>query len=69
MLTTKAALPDADSYYVLTTKAALPDADSFVPALHLIIAQRARHIWRRLGSFEELDLDGDGELTRAEVRA
>ena len=40
-----------------------------MPALHLIIAQRARHIWRRLGSFEELDLDGDGELTRAEVRA
>ena len=34
-----------------------------MPALNLIIMQQAKHIWRRLGSFDELDLDGDGELT------
>ena len=49
--------------------ASLPDEDAFVPALNLILHHNASQIWRRLGSFDDLDLDGDGELTRDEIVA
>lgn len=34
----------------------------------LLYATQARQIWRSLGEFEALDLDGNGELTREEIR-
>ncbi|KAL1520112.1 hypothetical protein AB1Y20_023584 [Prymnesium parvum] len=40
----------------------LPSEDSYVPALN------AKQTWRSLGAFDSLDLDGNGVLTREEIR-
>ena len=46
---------------------ALPDDDAFIPAFNLVLMHQSRRIWRRLGDFNEIDLDGNGELDRDEV--
>ena len=44
------------------------DGDSYVPALNLVIAYFAKDLWRRIGrSFEQIDRDGDGVLSREEL--
>lgn len=45
------------------------DGFGFVPALNLVIMAQARSMWRRLGEFDELDLNGDGEIDRHEIEA
>jgi len=44
----------------------LPDEDNFLPALNVVVMHQAKRMWRRLGSFEALDLDGE---TAASQRA
>ena len=43
------------------------DGFGFVPALTLVMQAQARSIWRRLGEFDEIDLNHDGELDRHEI--
>lgn len=43
--------------------------DDYVPALSAILMLHAHDLWRRLGTFDELDADADGVLTRDEVGA
>jgi len=43
------------------------DEDSFVPALNLCIIGQAKRLWRQLGSFDQLDLNHDGILSREEI--
>jgi 5'-nucleotidase len=46
---------------------ALGDDDSFIPAFNLVITHQAKRIWRNLGAFEAIDLNGDGILQRDEI--
>ena len=48
---------------------ALGDQDKFLPAFNLVIMNQARRIWHNLGSFQEIDLNGDGVLSREEIEA
>ena len=48
-------------------KGGLGSEDDFLPMLNCVLYLHAHGLWRRLGSFDELDLDGDGQLTRDEV--
>ena len=44
------------------------DGDSHVPALNLVLAYFAKDLWRGIGrSFEQMDRDGDGVLSREEL--
>ena len=48
---------------------ALPASDDiYLQAMHAVVMHHAHSLWLRLGSFEEMDVDGDGELTREEIR-
>ena len=41
--------------------------DDFVPAINAVLMRHAKDLWTRLGAFDDMDLDGDGVLTRKEV--
>ena len=43
--------------------------DAFIPARVLVLRHHANSIWRRLGSFDAIDADGDGVLQRDEIAA
>jgi len=45
----------------------LGSEDDYVPALNLVLMHKSNQIWRSLGSFEQLDLDQDGVLSREEI--
>jgi 2',3'-cyclic-nucleotide 2'-phosphodiesterase (5'-nucleotidase family) len=43
--------------------------DDYTPIMDLIMRDRAQSIWCRLGSFEEIDGNGDGFISRRELQA
>jgi 2',3'-cyclic-nucleotide 2'-phosphodiesterase (5'-nucleotidase family) len=43
------------------------ELNSYVPALNLVVAYFAKDLWKRLGSFDELDLNSDGEISADEI--
>lgn len=47
--------------------AALGDQDAYIPAFNLVIMSQAKRIWANLGTFEQLDLNSDGVLSREEI--
>lgn len=53
--------------YAAANPGVVGNDDAFVPAVNLIITRQARQIWRRLGSFDEIDENHDGELSREEI--
>ena len=48
---------------------AMPHEDNMMPALEVVIMNQAKELFRRLGSFDEMDLDGNGVLDQEEIRA
>ena len=45
--------------------------DGYIPAFQMVLAHYSKHVWRRLMttlSFEKIDIDGDGTLTREEIQ-
>jgi len=48
---------------------AMADDDDVRPALNLVLMNHAQQIWARLGDFDEIDTNHDGELSRAEIAA
>uniref|UniRef100_A0A7S4BPL4 EF-hand domain-containing protein n=2 Tax=Chrysotila carterae TaxID=13221 RepID=A0A7S4BPL4_CHRCT len=46
---------------------AMANEDAYVPAVNLILMHQAKQIWRRLGDFDEIDLDGNQQLDRDEI--
>jgi len=47
----------------------LPAEDDFVPAMNCILLLHSYALWRRLGDFDDIDLNHDGVITRDEVAA
>ena len=47
----------------------MPHEDNMMPALEVVIMNQAKELFRRLGSFDEMDLDGNGVLDQEEIRA
>ena len=43
--------------------------DDFVPAMNCILLLHSYALWRRLGDFDDIDLNHDGVITRDEVAA
>ena len=41
--------------------------NSFVPALNLVVAYYAKDVWKRLGDFDDLDLNRDGVIDEKEI--
>lgn len=47
----------------------LPAEYSFVPAIDIVLRHFSRDMWRRLGSFDQLDENSDGQISSEEVEA
>ena len=46
----------------------MPGSDNFWFTFNLVISHFSKSIWLNLGSFRELDLDGDGIIDRYEIK-
>jgi hypothetical protein len=44
-----------------------PEADNFLPAFHLVMSYYSKMIWKRMGAFDSIDTDHDGQITRKEL--
>ena len=45
----------------------VPAEDNYLEANVLVVMEGGRRMWRGLGNFDDMDLDGDGELDREEI--